>query len=271
MLRVNTSLPTTSLTGLLSIGLVLVVLVSGCGSSSSSGSTSESEGKDTTESVKPIVRVVVILDQSGSAPNNRIPQMHPEQFRPFFDVLENRGGEIAIGTIQSDSNRPLNRLQADPPPMPPPSLPDNLNPYEEVQRRAEIEQKMGEYRRKLGAREQNVQQKIQAFQDELKQVLNRKADAKYSDIRQAVIRAELFLREPTVSDQPVQRFAILVTDGLDNVTKKLPAVESGATYLVVNGSGVLGILKKLNPKTFESPRAAFNYVARRLSKTSSSP
>lgn len=250
-------------------GLLLIVLLTGCGASHSSDSGGEATQATASDAAKPMVRVVVILDQSGSAPKNRILQMRPEQFQPLFDALEKQGGELAVGTIQSDSNRPLHRLQVNPPPQPPPSLPEDLNPYEKAQRSTDIERRKTKHQEKVQARQQTIQQNVCAFRDELDPVLNRKADARHSDIRRAVVRAELFLREPTVSDRPVQRFAILVTDGQDNVTEKLPAVKSGATYLVVNGSGVLGILQELDPKTFESPRAAFDFVARQISTADS--
>lgn len=209
----------------------------------------------------PMVRIAVVIDKSGSAPRNRIPPMSPEQFKPFFDVLRERGGELAVGVIQEDSNRPLRRLRIAPPPPSPPPLPDNINPYD-MERLSQYGEAEKKYQGDLERRRHNLEDEILTFQDRLKSILDAAPNAKRSDIGRAVARAELFLQEPTSHPHPIRRYGVLITDGADNVTGQIPPVESGATYVVVNGTGVLGVLDELSTRSFESPPAAFDFVSR---------
>jgi hypothetical protein len=111
---------------------------------------------------------------------------------------------------------------------------------------------------------QSLSSEVKGFRRKLKSLLSAPADAKRSDIRRALVRSELFFNEPTVGDMETKRFGILLTDGLDNVSESLPKIRSDATYLVVNGTGTLGVLKDLEPKRFESPDAAIEFVVRSL-------
>jgi len=222
-------------------------------------------------SAEPMLRAVVIIDQSGSAPKNRIEPMTADQFQPLMDEIAEQGGELAVGTIQNNSNRPLERLRIEPPPTPPPSPPENQNPFERARQAAERSHETAKYERDIRSHKERVRQKIQRFREVLTEVLKRKRDANRSDIGRAIVRSELFLQEPLVTDRPVSRFAILITDGLDNVTEELPAVKSGATYLLVNGTGAIGILSDLNAKTFESSSSAFSYAVHQMSSRGSTP
>jgi hypothetical protein len=239
--------------------LVLAALLFGCQPEQKPAADSAAA-----ENRPPTVRIAVVLDKSGSATRNRIPPLRLEHFEPLLDVLRQRGGELAMGRIQEDSNLPLERLRIDPPPPPPPPLPNNLNPFE-VEKVSQHDEAQKKYERSVEQRRQTLEEDILDFRNRLQPLLDAPANAQRSDIGQAVTRTELFLQEPTRHPHTV-KYAVLITDGADNVTRQLPPLDSGATYVVVNGSGVLGVLDALTPRAFESPIAAFDYVSRLASE-----
>ena len=74
-------------------------------------------------------------------------------------------------------------------------------------------------------------------------------------------RADLFLFE---SDSDAQtephRYAVLITDGIDDVGARPVPVHGGTRILMVNGAAQLGSLAVLKPQRLESIEAAIRYI-----------
>jgi hypothetical protein len=72
---------------------------------------------------------------------------------------------------------------------------------------------------------------------------------------------DLFLAEDDAAwGGTASRWALLVTDGKDNVGEPAASLSSGARLVIVNGSGSTGELAPLNPMPFESLDAAVRYL-----------
>jgi len=239
--------------------IAAALLCIGCNKPYASQESSTEASSDSTRKAQ--IRVAVILDKSGSAPKNRIPPLEVAHLEPLIKLTRDRGGDLAVGAVKANSNRPLKRLDVDPPPSRP-VRPDEDNSYEKASAMRQYREEVKEYQTRMKRYRQSLSSEVKGFRHELKSLLNAAADAKRSDIRRALVRTELFFEEPTVGDPKVRRFGILMTDGLDNVSESLPEIRSDATYLVVNGTGTLGVLKDLEPKRFESPEAAIEFVVR---------
>jgi hypothetical protein len=72
----------------------------------------------------------------------------------------------------------------------------------------------------------------------------------------------LFLCEDDLTwGKTTKKYAILITDGLDNVQGTEVPIRSGARIILVNGIASLGVLKKFNPVRFESVNACFDFIS----------
>lgn len=257
----NTTMTVPTLRHVVWTALILGCMLStGCNAPGTQESPPKASSDSTQEDVQ--VRIAVILDKSGSAPKNRIPPLEASHLKPLIKLVRDRGGDLAVGAVKANSNRPLERLDIDPPPSRPARPDEDMNPFEKTSAMKEYRKKVEDYRTRMERYRQSLDAEVKRFRSGLESLLGAPANAKRSDIRRALVRTELFFEEPTVGDPEVKHFGILMTDGLDNVSESLPEIRSGATYLVVNGTGTLGVLEELGPKRFESPEAAIEFVVR---------
>lgn len=207
------------------------------------------------------VRVVVMIDQTGSTLATRVPQLEIADFGDLLDLLLQNGGEIAVGTVRDRSNRPLIRCRVDEKPIrhaKPPAEKMNVFVRQRLMR-AYLAEKSKEDQLEAAWQDQS-QQKVEQFREQLQDVLDAPLAGR-TDIYGAVLRADLFLAEPEDGwRQPTRRFAVFHSDGIDNVRGPNTAMRSGAAVLVVNGSASLGALGALNPTRLESFSAAVRYV-----------
>ena len=108
---------------------------------------------------------------------------------------------------------------------------------------------------------EETQKAIQPYQEQIKPILERPATCKETDMSGAVERAELFLGEDTtIWVRPPENFLLLITDGLDTRNKTQIRLKTSPQVLVVNGTGSEGVLSEIPHKSFESNRAAFDYL-----------
>jgi len=206
------------------------------------------------------VRVVVMIDQTGSTLATRVPTLEVADFADLLDLLLQNGGEIAVGTIRDRSNRPLLRCRVDQKPIRYAKPPIEKNVFiRQKLMRAYLAEK-GKEDQLEAAWQDQAQQKLEPFRQQLHDLLNAPLAGR-TDIYGALLRADLFLAEPEDGwRQPTRRFAIFHSDGIDNVRGPSTAMRSGAAFLVVNGSASLGALSALNPTRLESFNAAVRYV-----------
>lgn len=211
--------------------------------------------------VPPPVKVAILQDKTGSASETRTEQVGPDDLKPLIELLRRTGGELGVGLIRDHSNRPLLRLPIPQPPLRPAAPAEGGNPFEYQKELAAYQQQLARYEEQRRQWGQEVEPEIQRFLGDLRLLLEGGADAQRTDIWGAVLRADLFLDEPDNSwGQPTHRYAIFVTDGLDNVHRPPVSMRSNAGVIVVNGSASLGSLESLNPSRFESVKSAFQHI-----------
>lgn len=201
---------------------------------------------------KRVLRCCVMQDLSGSIAETRTPRITEAELRQLVELVMTRGGELAFGLIQDQSDRPLVRLEVEQPP--PPAPPEPHNPL--YRRRWERQRAEAEGARRAWEAEQ--QKRAASF---LQQVQGRLQAplAPYSDICGALRRCDLMLAEP--SGDSATGFLLLISDGQHNVRSECPAsLAAQARLLLVNGSGVQGIVERYRPLRFESIGAAIKFI-----------
>ncbi|MGK7922115.1 MAG: hypothetical protein AB4080_19130 [Trichodesmium sp.] len=238
------------------------------------------------------VQVAIIMDKTGSVNWSRIEQPQLQDFQLLLLLLKKHGGEIAVGTFCYDSNRPLARIRVEQQPVlvnagfnhpVAPVEPTNQgNAFTYREQKNEHKQKLAEYEtlrqndlQILASYQNSVQQwqsqseaKIQEFMTtQLQPILSHPVNCGSSDIQGGVNRAKLFLAESDETwRQTPQRYAVFITDGLDNVGIQDAEFQSNAEVLLVNGAGSKGIFENIEHKAFESVPAAFQYLVTQVNK-----
>ncbi len=209
----------------------------------------------------PVVRVVVLQDQTGSVNWTRTPTVRYEDLTPLMELVKLCSGEVAFGLIRDSSNRGLVRLMIQnpwPPELQPPAR-WPVNPFVANQERAAFDQKKQSRDRDRQAWAAINNPVINAFREAVVALLKAPADAKRTDLYGALRRADAFLAEdPRVWRGEVYSAAIVITDGLDNKHGAKPEWRSKAQILAVNSEDSIGDLGSLRPlpKRFESIQAA---------------
>lgn len=210
---------------------------------------------------KPPIRIGVLVDKTLSATWTRVPAVTVADFEPLIRLVGERGGEIAVGLIRDRSNRGLRRLPVSPRPAAPAEPNSHQNPFLLAEARARHEADRRAYEAALADWQSELDQRLAAFRKDLSELLALPADARRTDLWDAIRRAELFLNEPQSASRPApQNWLLLLTDGKDNVGRPTVALRSKARLLVINGSAAVGELAELNPVAFESFSAAVAYL-----------
>lgn len=201
----------------------------------------------------PALRCCVMQDLSGSIAETRTPRLTEAELRSLLGLVMARGGEVAFGIIQDRSDRPLLRLAVGEPPPPPP--PEPANPL--YRRRWKAQRADAERARQAWDGEQ--QDRVAAFLKEIAARLEGPL-ARSTDVCGAIRRCDLMLGEPSTS--PVIRYMLLVTDGEHNLRRSVcpETVADTTRLLLVNGSGLQGIVERYRPLRFEAVSAAVKYI-----------
>lgn len=258
------ALPLT-LAGVLAASAALA-LTSGCvdptGATTPEPPTVSASPAPTTTAAAPPVKLAVMNDKTGSADVTRTPQLTAGDLEPLLELLRARGGELGFGLVTDDSNRSLLRVRLGSPPAPPAAPLQEGNAFEVAERMDAYRAARDDYERKAKAREEIAARRFEEFRNAAAELLGRKPDARRSDVWGALERADLFLAEEDPDwPQPPAVFVILVSDAQDNAKRPRSPLRSGARVLVVNGSASVGSISALSPLRFESPAAAWRYVA----------
>jgi hypothetical protein len=216
---------------------------------------------DPVEKVFHPIKVVLMQDQTISTTWTRTPQLAPGDLEPFRELFHRSGGEIAVGLVRERSNRSLVRKLFPPPVTRPQSPTEKGDIFEDAQSAEDYQNRLKLWREECRRRHERIDQMFDEFLEEIKPLLERKADAGRTDIWGAVIRGDLFLNESdAIWPLPTHRYFILASDGQDNLSKKPVVLKSGAQVLLANGSASVGPLGTLNPNPFESVQAAIQHV-----------
>ena len=238
------------------------------------------------------VKVVILIDKTVSADWSRIEGPKTQDVQSSLRLLKINGGELAVGNFCDDSNRPLERVRVEQQPLlekvvfhhpVPPVEPKNKgNAFTYRKEKDQYKQELVKYKtlrqndlQILADHNNSVQEwhsqseeKINEFlTTQVKPILARPVNCGSSDIQGGINRAKLFLGESDLTwRQTPQKFAVFITDGLDNVGVQPVEFKSNAEVLLVNGAGGKGIFENIEHKAFESVPAAFRYLVTQVNK-----
>jgi hypothetical protein len=207
------------------------------------------------------LRIAVIQDKSLSTGETRTPQLKLEDLDALLELLGLTGGELAVGVIHDRSNLAFARLRVDAGPEEPAAVVESDNPFERRNQRAAQRKLKEKFEQREQAWREEMQTRIGGFQGAVDPMLSMAADAKHSPVWDAVKRADLFLCESESDGNPEpHRYAVFITDGVDDVGARPVPIHSRTRILMVNGAGQLGALAVLKPQRFESIEAAVRYI-----------
>ncbi len=207
------------------------------------------------------IKVGTLLDRSYSTGPTRTPPLTQEQLEKFIAMLQVSGGELAIGYIDDDSDKPFLRLRIDPPP-PLPVKPESVtNPLRQSDLNTQYANEMRRFQNILSGWREETDRRITTFRTAAAGFITCLADphcrSKRTDVVEAVKRADLFLAEP--ESQEFVRVLFIVSDGQETLkiqAKNPPVLKSHPAILLINGASSTGILKAYQPECFEGIDAA---------------
>lgn len=251
--------------------LVSVLLSAGCGKPVGAQSDSSAlQEPVTTREVKRrlnALRIVIIQDKSLSTGQTRTPQLQLADLDRLVELLGQTGGELAVGIIHDRSNLGFVRLRIDGPPEQLVFPPKADNPLERRKQETPFRKQLEEFNSRKQVWLDEMQSRIDEFQKTLEPVLSMASNAQHSPVWDAVNRAELFLSESDASSKTKpHRYAMYITDGLDDVGARPVPVHSEDNILMVNGAGQSGALAVLQPQRFESIEAAIRFIVENEAK-----
>jgi len=210
------------------------------------------------------VDIAAIPDKSRSGPANRTPELRLDHLAPVLDLLRVCGGQLAIGFINEQSNRPLTRLYVPAPPaLRPLARPDmEGNPFLAAQELERYRDDSTHYAHERARHRVHVDSLIEDFSRRIADALLAPPEAGATDVFSVLARAEHFHAEPSIWPSPSVKITVLITDAIDTVgAPRVPApLPSGAQLLLVSGIPDVGVLEPYHPVRFESIESAIRYV-----------
>jgi hypothetical protein len=210
------------------------------------------------------IRAALFVDETMSMEAAAVARVTPQSLAPLLDRLATSGGEIALGFVRDRSNGALLRLFVPAPPEAPaaaPVAPENI--FAAAAAKKQQDSKLAAYEQSRRAWQADALVRTRAFADAVAPFLAREPDAPSTDIRSAVVRADVFLSEPPRFPRGAKNLAVFVSDGVDTLANgAAPRMNATAEVLVVNGTGSIGYLAPYQPVRFESVEAAMQYAAR---------
>jgi hypothetical protein len=238
------------------------VLISLCLLSTCSPPVSRTEPPPrTTATVSAPFRGASLVDQTVSMRDARVGRISPASFTPVYERLAATGGEFALGLIRDRSDRPLVRLYVPPPPAPPLSSSRPKNIFDAAAARKREDADRARYEVQLRAWRAEAAARINIFTSAIAPLLDADSDARRTDIGSAILRANLFLAEPTSFSRGTENVILLITDGVETVRpSEAPRLTTHARVLLVNGTGSVGYLGPLHPVRFEGLDAALRFA-----------
>lgn len=210
----------------------------------------------------PNVCVAVFQDKSGSATENGVPQLSPDDLSPLLELLAERGGELGIGLVTDRSNRQLLRLDLEAEPARPAPPDTGGNPFRVANAAAAYRTTARRHDAAQAAHRTERQARAARYLREVGTLLGRTADAGRTDLFGAIARGEVFLGEPGCG----VRYLVLISDGKDNVRRSPVGAPPAVANLVLVGAAMPSLLDGYRPSRFEGIGAAFRWIVSRERK-----
>jgi hypothetical protein len=225
----------------------------------------------------PPVITFVSLDKTGSTVSSKIPTAKNTDFQPLVEQIKQQGGEIRVGIVCDDSDKPLASFYlAEPPTIPtepePLAKTGKVNPLDLPRLRKEhsakvtaYEKQMANYKNLVAERDKEADRRSQEFNTKLDALINKNSNCQSSDIVNMVKRGNLFLSETNKWKQTPKKFALLITDGIETrqTAPKSLQFSSAPQVVIVSSGGQTGILQPLlgDNKPYESIESAVRHIS----------
>ncbi|MEA5554829.1 hypothetical protein VB713_28300 [Anabaena cylindrica UHCC 0172] len=237
------------------------------------------------DTAKNPLRIVILIDKSSSMSGARVESVTLKDIEPIFQTLKSHGGEIAIGQICEDSNKPLKRLQIpdikalksiDLNNTPKPQRDNTGGSFDKVEKEKKYQKKLEQYQKEIDGNVKTLEQhqqdlakrlkdaeaEITKFQADIQPLLNERTNCGATDVWGGIKRSEVFLQEDSqIWHNSPRKFAVLISDGFHNTGVKPITVKGDSQYILVNGlSEKVPELNELKVKYFGSPSATFKDI-----------
>jgi hypothetical protein len=184
------------------------------------------------ENSKPPVKLIIFADKTGSISNNSIPKLEKKHLEPIIDYINEYGGEFALSDITRISKQNLIILRNIPRPI-----------LKQGETAEEFSERISEWKKSsksFNKEEFFLNKTVQSILD-----YSNLADA--TNIADAVDLANLYLNTENIFFQTdLKKIAVFVTDGEDNMKKKLPQAFCCELYMVSRSSDY-GSLTQFSP------------------------
>ena len=184
------------------------------------------------ENSKTPIKVIVFADKTGSIDNNSIPKLSRVHLEPIIQYIKEYGGEIALSDITNISKQNLVILRNIPRPI-----------LQQGETAEEFNQRIGEWKKNSKPFD-----KEDFFSNRtVGSILDYSNLATATNIADAVDLANLYLNTENIFFQTnLRRIALFITDGEDNMKKKIPQTFCCEIYMVTRSSDY-GSLSQFNP------------------------
>jgi hypothetical protein len=249
--------------------LLLMAFVAGCETSASPASAPVAGDPSVpTRCGAPLI-IVVTPDLSGSTAMNRTPVVQAADLDELVERTVRCGGEIALGDVAAESDKPLLRLYVPQPSAPPAGPAGGRSPLLARQERERYAAELAAFRRSDSLRTTAGERDARAFRQRATALLARPRDAQRSDVNGAVARMALFLSEPghaagnSAWTTPPRKVATLISDAEETAHRHPVTISLGADveFYVVNGEPVSdSLIAPLKAQRFESFTALVRHL-----------
>jgi hypothetical protein len=224
------------------------------------------------------IQLFIAIDKSGSTTDNRIPTLTITQLLTLLQGISDRGGEVRIETVCSQSDRTMQSIrftEAIKPPASPSPMPGqgtyNLLDKPALTKAAQAreqayQQDLAKAQQQAEAKKTTDQNNIDRYVKTMTPALQKAANCPATDLLGAMQQGTLYLQEPatTWTTQPI-KIGLLITDGIETTNKQIKTLPwpSTTTLVTVSGGKGVGLLQQLNPVQFGNIDTAINYILSR--------
>ena len=200
------------------------------------------------------VKVILILDKSGSIDFYNTPKPKIEDVLPLIKYIQREGGKLAISTLGVTSKQYLEEIKS-----------GNSNTRPRQKRGQSAREYRIELRKFLdSSSERLTDEQIDNFisSSQIKKIFDYSSLESASDVSGALELAEIYLNETDKEFSDAKKFIIIVSDGQNNQQTYKAPENLKYTLLVVNRSKEIGILKNYKFKLFSNLSSAIDYITK---------
>lgn len=207
--------------------------------------------------------VVILNDLSLSTKGDKVSRLGTSDIKRLPQTLLVGGGEIAYGTIDSDSDAAFHRLKIQKPPSAP-ATPSNKNPLMRMTERKAYEELRASFEVAFEEWEKRTYKDLEEWLAEIEPELKREPYSKETDFIGAVNRSVQILQEP--EKESAKKFLLIVSDCRNDTRRKseLRPIPEDVKLLTVTDAENSDALKEFSPSNFSSARSAVDYIINQI-------